>query len=380
QLARKKKVVGTLAAFMSDVGLQTGESVQIAREAGGDPLDLRVVGSGLGKGALDFVPILALAKKLGLTKGLPFGETLERHITGELVERGFIRRAIGNVSTLIAYEVPTEVAQEIINISLDRSISAFEGELTTEEKSQLLNAAGGAAAFGLLGIPAAVVKPSAQPRPATEEELTTGKEAAVPVKLLTGPEQPKLLPAPAMRVTPEGTVLPPGVESQSYPLELDTPRTATAVAQGVAQALGREQQQQQPLTFVVTPDGIASPQVNDTHTQAADVIRGTPEALRTPTEQQIVVIDDAKAVTITTDPREIPVPTEVQRELPPVIATLVQMRDDVFLAPESRRKADGQLTKAALNRIEQLDKRIAALSARLGVPNPLTATIVQEIS
>ena len=380
QLARKKKVVGTLAAFLSDVGLQTGESVQIAKEAGGDPLDLRVVGSGLGKGALDFVPILALAKKLGLTKGLPFGETLERHISGQLVERGFIRRAIGNVSTLIAYEVPTETAQEIINIALDRSISAFEGEITPEEKSQLLNAAGGAAAFGLLGIPASVVRPSAQPKPATEEELTAGDEAAIPLKLLTGPEQPKLLPAPALRITPEGVVLPQGVEGQSYSPELDTPRSGTSVAQGVAQALGREQASTEPISFVVTPDGITSPQIPDTHEQAASALRVVPELLRTPTEQQIIDIDDARAATVITTPQEIAVPEETQRVLPPMIATLVQARDDTFIAEGFRRSADGQLTKAGLKRIEQIDKRIAALSARLGVPNPLSQVLSQEIT
>jgi len=376
ELAARKQATGTIAAFLSDVGLQTGESAQIATEAGADPLDLRVVGSGLGKGALDFVPITVLARRLGLLKGIKLGEAVQTKIAGQLVERGFIRRAVGNVGTLIAYEVPTEVAQEIINISLDRSIQQFEGELSPEEKSQLLNAAGGAAAFGLLGIPAAVARPSGQMRAATEEELTTGEEAANPTALNDGP---KLLPAPALRVTPEGVVLPPGVETASYPVSLDTPRTGTAVAEGVAQALGREPRQDLPVAMVFTDDGIAFPNDPDTQTVAANAIRQTPELQRTPMQQAIVQIDDARGTAVITDTHEIPVSGEAQRQLPPVIQTLVQMRDDIFLAPELRRKADGQLTKAAQKRIVALNKRIEALSERMGLPNPLTQQITQEI-
>lgn len=371
QLAKKKKLSGTFAAFLSDVGLQTGESVGIASEAGVDPLSLRVVGSGLGKGALDFVPILALAKKLGLTKGLPFGEVLERHIAGGLVEKGFIRRAAGNVGTLIAYEVPTEVSQEIINISLDRSFSQFEGEFTAEEKSQLLNAAAGAAAFGLLGIPAGIVKPQGALRPASDEDLRAANEAATPVKLL---------PAPGLRVTPEGVVLPVGVTEAPYLPELDTPVTGTTIAQGVAQALGRDQRPDQPNTFLLTTEGVDFPHLPDTHTVAADEIRQIPEFQRTPTEQAIVAIDDARAATIITDTHEIPVTAEAQQRLPAIIQTLVQMRDDTFLDPRFRRKADGVLTKAGERRIATIDKRIAALSKRLGVPNPLQQVVTQEIS
>ena len=49
--------------------------------------------------------IAVLAKRLGLMKRLPLGESLERNIAGELVERGFIRRAIGNIGALIAAEI-----------------------------------------------------------------------------------------------------------------------------------------------------------------------------------------------------------------------------------------------------------------------------------
>ena len=53
-------LAGASAAFLSDVGLQTGESTSIARESGASPVDVRVVGSGLGKAALDFVPLSQL--------------------------------------------------------------------------------------------------------------------------------------------------------------------------------------------------------------------------------------------------------------------------------------------------------------------------------
>jgi hypothetical protein len=150
------RAAGTTAAFLSDVGIQTGESVGIAREHGASPVSPMVYGSGLGKAALDFPVVLALANRLGLVKGLPLAQSLERAIFGELTERGYIKRAARASAGIVATEVPTEVTQEVMNIGLSRVFSQYEGQLTPEEKSQLLNAAAGATVFGLLGLPAGV--------------------------------------------------------------------------------------------------------------------------------------------------------------------------------------------------------------------------------
>lgn len=169
--ARAAKAAGWTASFATDVGLMTGESVDIARKAGQDPDDIRVVGSGIGKAALDFVPFFALARRLGV------GPTVEKEFIKQLAEKGFLQRAQGHIGTMIATEVPTEVAQEVINIALDRSLQAKTGDLTDDEISQLKNAAAGAAAVSLgFGGAASVITP----RAATDEELNAGKDAAVP--------------------------------------------------------------------------------------------------------------------------------------------------------------------------------------------------------
>lgn len=144
-------------AFLTDVGLLTGESSVTAQEAGGSPADLRVVGTGLGKAVLDFVPIVTLARQFGLAK------PLEKEILKEVVSRGYLKRAVGNAATLIAQEVPTEVAQELLDISLKRTIENYSGSMTEDEKSQLLNAAAGAATFGLFGFVSGISSPKQTP-------------------------------------------------------------------------------------------------------------------------------------------------------------------------------------------------------------------------
>lgn len=147
------KVAGYAAAGLSDVGIHVGESALIAQEAGESPADVRVIGSGVGKAALDFIPIIAVLKKLGV------GAVFDKHITKELWNRGYWKRAAGTAGTIVATEVPTEVMQEAINISLNRSLRDLDGQLTAEEKSQLLNAGAAAASMGLLGLPLGAIRP-----------------------------------------------------------------------------------------------------------------------------------------------------------------------------------------------------------------------------
>lgn len=190
-------------SILTDVGLQTGESVGIAKQAGKNPEDFRVIGSGLGKAALDFIPFWAIARRTGLAP------ILERSVAAKLVEGGFLKRAAGNVATLIATEVPTETMQEYINVSLDNALKDYSGPITPGQVSQLKNAAAGAAAFGLLGIPAAIGKPNIAPGVAPPPAPPTQREA--------GPFP--ALPAPPNFVVGEnGEVVPYGTKRQEAKL------------------------------------------------------------------------------------------------------------------------------------------------------------------
>ncbi|TXH17933.1 MAG: PLxRFG domain-containing protein [Hyphomicrobiaceae bacterium] len=155
--AAAAKKWATAAAFASDLGLQTGESVGIAKKNGSDPTDIRVVGSGIGKAALDFVPFAVVAGRLGL------GPFVDSTISKFLVDGGYLKRVAGTAATILATEVPTEVMQEGINIALQRSLSNYEGALTDDEKSQLINAAAGAASFALLAPIGGIYKPDHKP-------------------------------------------------------------------------------------------------------------------------------------------------------------------------------------------------------------------------
>lgn len=208
----------TAAAFLTDVGLVTGESAFTAQEAGGSPADIRVVGTGLGKAVLDFIPIVTLAKQFGLAK------PLEKEIVKEVVQRGYLKRAAGNAATLIAQEIPTEVGQELLDISLKRTIESYSGSLTPEEKSQLLNAAAGAATFGLFGFVSGISSP--KQRPPTEEAEAEVK----PPLLLTHdgaiktPEEKA--PGPLLLTWDRERRLPSAEDSRPRPGEispLDTP-------------------------------------------------------------------------------------------------------------------------------------------------------------
>lgn len=171
------KGVSWAAGFLTDLGLQTGESAETAQQAGKSPEDLRVIGTGLGKTVLDFLPFWVIAKQVGLAP------IVERSFLAKLAEGGFLKRAAGNAATLVATEVPTEVAQQYLDIALDDTLRDYNGPITPDQISQLKNAAAGAAAFGLLGLPSAIGKPNVQGEPPPPQPM---------------PEAPRLaLPAPA---------------------------------------------------------------------------------------------------------------------------------------------------------------------------------------
>ena len=391
---RGASVAGTTAAFLSDVGLQTGESASIARESNKSPVDVRVIGAGLGKAALDFAPLLGIAKRFGLVKNLPIAGSIERVLVGQLAEGGFIRRAAGHAGAIVVREVPTEVAQEALNIALSRALKEFSGDLTEDEISQLTNAAAGATAFGLLGIPAGVRR--------------------------TAPDQPNALD--------KGT--PPGVDVQvdetQQVLDVDITEGATPGDFSLVGAVEIVEETQ--LTALVGEFFDPVP-VSDPKLPALETVPDTPlqkeaaqlalvnEPALTDTAFYIDMNGDMIASVISdpllqsdggTDP--ISIGLELTREqlevassypqylssdpsspegqalaaLHPGLQILYELRGDIVADADNYRTSDGQLKKAAQTRVDNVDKRIAKLQEALGITpvdtkaKPATPENVQE--
>lgn len=181
---------GALAgAVPTDFALLAGETAGGILEQGDELEGNRAIIAGTGalKAALDFVPFIALAKKMGL------GEKLIESSTKIAIEKGFARRAGENVATLLATEVPTETAQEMLDIIAEDVVAEATGRGFSEEDiSRLVNSAAGAAAFSLFGVPAAIVKPRTPMAPADEtpqaEEFSL--EPTINPDDFVGPPQP----------------------------------------------------------------------------------------------------------------------------------------------------------------------------------------------
>jgi hypothetical protein len=196
------KGIGWTTAALTDVGLQTGESATIAREAGQDPVDVRVIGSGLGKAVLDFLPLFTVAKAVGISP------ILEKNLIAQLREMGYLKRVAANIPLIAAVEVPTEVMQEAINIALDRSLKEKEGELSEEDWNQLWNAAAAAGAVAVgLGPATALGRP--QVREAPPPDVPDG---GLPPDIGAGntPPSPVDIPQPQSTVTGEPAPMPTG--------------------------------------------------------------------------------------------------------------------------------------------------------------------------
>lgn len=199
--------LGWTSAMLVDAGLQVGESASIATQRGQDPVDMRVVGSGLGKAVLDFLPLFTIAKTVGL------GKVLETNFIAQLAEKGYLKRVAGNALIVSAVEVPTEVAQEAINVALQRSLDQKGGDLTDDEWNQLKQAAAGALASSVGLAPVFAV---GRPKVATVHDTNPPQlDWQVPDKvagLLEAPIGPPGTPGPysTFTVSPGGTVYKPG--------------------------------------------------------------------------------------------------------------------------------------------------------------------------
>ncbi|MCZ6775850.1 MAG: PLxRFG domain-containing protein [Ignavibacteria bacterium] len=375
---KSASVAGTTAAFLSNVGLQTGESTSIARDAGKTPVDVRVIGSGLGKAALDFVPLIALAKRLGLAKNLPLGTVVERTIVGKLAEGGFIRRAAGHAGAIVAREVPTEVAQEVLNIALQRALQDYGGDLTPDEISQLKNAAAGATAFGLLGIPAAIRVPASDVPSQTDNKTPEGvdiqideTEGVLDVNLATtgtvDPTEFSLVGAVEIVADEPSAVLgdffePIPVRDPELPALEDVADTPTQRI--AAQAALVEEAALTDTAYYIDMNGDMISSIPSDPLLKSE--GGTdPISVGLELTRQQLEIASSYPQYLDSDPSS-PEGQSIAA-LHPGLQKLFELRGDLFEDADNYRSTDGQLKKAVQSRIDVLDIRIGKLQEALGI-------------
>ena len=373
---RGASVAGASAAFLSDVGLQTGESTSIARESGASPVDVRVIGSGVGKAALDFVPLIAIAKRLGLAKNLPIGASVERTLVGHLAERGFIRRAVGHSGAIVAMEVPTETAQEALNIALQRALQEYSGDLTPEEVSQLVNAAAGAAAFGLLGIPAAIRKP-APDQPGPTEGTPEGVDVqpaetkeVLKVALVEGedPTSYELVGEVSVEpdIEPQATLgeffdIVPLVDPKLPKLD---PTAAEPVVREAAQLALVEEAALSDTAFYIDMNGeMFSSTPSDPMLQQEGGTDPISVGLELTREQ--LEVASAYPQYLTSDPSS-PEGQSIAA-LHPGLQNLYALRESLVTDADNYRSTDGLIKVAAQKKLDGVDARIARLQTNLGL-------------
>jgi len=392
--ARAAQATGVISSFLTDVGLQTGESVQIAREGGHDPGDIRVIGAGIGKGLLDFLPMLTIAKRIGLLKGLPLGPVIEREISKTLVNKGFIARAVGEMGTIAAREIPTEVAQEALNIALDRSLNQFHGSLTEDEISQLKNAAAGAAAFSLLGIPAGIARTSADnanPPPDPQEEVN---------KLLDGSSQlsdreierfedegggQPIRPPKSYHIGPDGEIreaVDIGVwENEGGPVKspLLKPGLAAQEPNDLRIAIKRELEQEptQDRSMLFRPDGSTSvDQAPEALDMMAKASLATPAQWRSWVDNAVIMVNGQvqNGKTRARIAPSTPLAEDPTQGLSDTLKPLMAARDDILANQELRGKR-GELTAAGKKQLAAVEARVARSAELSGVSNPVGKTL-----
>jgi hypothetical protein len=147
------KAAGWGSAFLADLGTLTGETAGGVLKAGGNLEDsgMRIGLTGMGKAILDFGPFAALAHMMGVA------HVFESSFLSALQQKGFLTRAVANALTGVATAVPTEVVQEALDISAEKSVQAAEQQgWGPEDIQRLKETAVAASTFGILGIPAAL--------------------------------------------------------------------------------------------------------------------------------------------------------------------------------------------------------------------------------
>lgn len=162
---------GTSAAAAVDFGLLTGETAGGMMEAGGKPGENagRAVATGALKTLLDFAPFAAVANSMGLIK------IFENSAIQRIAERGFWPRAGVNAATILATEVPTEVAQEALDIAAEKTVQTAQQQGWNEQDIQRLKeTAVATSTMAALGLPAAALhKPTSTVDSRPESDLNT---------------------------------------------------------------------------------------------------------------------------------------------------------------------------------------------------------------
>lgn len=222
---RTAKGAGIGAGFTADVALQAGETKEAITEAQGEEArPSQYMGPAILKAGLDYLPVAALAKSFGLH--LPFQRILMK--TGE--DMGFWKRAGVNVTNVVGTEVPTETAQQWIDLSMQELFASEEFELLPEEKrSALLNAAAAAAVSSFpFGFGATFVQPRRTPRPEGEVgvgEVEGAAEGGTPLTTELEEESP----APTAPVEP-----PRDIKEEEFVAEIEAERSRVAAEEGLS--------------------------------------------------------------------------------------------------------------------------------------------------
>jgi hypothetical protein len=387
---------GTSAAFLSNVGLQTGESASIARESDVSPVNIRVIGSGLGKAVLDFAPLMGVARRLGLLKNLPISASIERTLVGQLAEGGFIRRAAGHAGAIVAREVPTEVAQEALNIALKRALQEYSGELTEEERSQLINAAAGATAFGLLGIPAAVRRPSPDQPGLSEDGTPEGVDIQIDETTQTldidlagpgGPTGPGGTGATGgadfsligtVDIIQDELTATIGAQSDVIPVfdaelpALENLPDDPVQRQAALEAISNEAALTDSAYYIDMDGTMQSSVPSDPMMRSEGGTDPISVGLEL-TREQLEVASNYPQYLLS-DPST--PDNQVLASLHPQLQTLYELRGDLAEDADNYRSTDGQLKKAAQTKIDNVDKRIAKLQENLGIVPVVTESKV----
>lgn len=349
---------GALAgAVPTDFALLAGETAGGILEQGDELEDNRalIAGTGALKTALDFVPFIALAKKMGL------GNKLVESSTKVAIEKGFARRAGENVATLLATEVPTETAQEMLDIIAEDVVAEATGRGFSEEDiSRLKNSAWSAAAFSLFGVPAAIVKPRtplapADDTPPTEEFLL---EPTINPDDFIGPPQPLSVANEAMlAIAPGQAEL--DLADASIPPELEdfvkAERTADRISilqDGQLRELTQDEKDRAEAirieTTIPTAQRTEAQNWLVQHVRARDRKRGVSPSLWRP--------DD----TFAGPPRPIALP--VENRAPSRAERITQAIERITSDQSHYAKKTGLLQVKWQNRVAKLEAQLAALN------------------
>ncbi len=417
------KVAGRGAGYLTAAGvnaaIQTGESAQIVEDVEGKSAaeeKLKVVGTGLGKAALDLAPLGLVAKLVG-AKVPGFNKILDRYLVEAMQDAGVVKRMAGNVAAIGVAEATTETLQETVNIALDKTIREHRWDLSPEDISQLKNAAAGGFIFGLVGIPAGIIgKPSGEIQTPEDQEAVIGGivddlaagQSREPAETSRTPETEDRSEVPVVPEEDTSTRLADVTDGYVFP-QRDADRTnkpdpsmwaksppQTPLGQPVdpnvlAVWTGKDgtaaagfQMVQTRQGYIVSQAGqqvgtSVDPKVVETEL-AARQVQPEEAMAKASDEQPVTSEEDLDGIAIEAESRQGPPATAVDAQIEevaraekttvekapdpqprkrkvesPAVEALKAKLDKIYADPKSRRTSDGQLTKAAKQKVQILE-------------------------